>query len=105
MKYVQDGTFTYRTALLFNGATITLGANNLEEEGYFNVVQRSCNDSNSPGVTCELLQVTVNGKEFFRDQGHKLRFAVFVGSNLHYISGNITVLLTGKYHQSVLKLL
>lgn len=93
VTYVEDDSI-FQPALLYNGAKLAIGRTNLEENGYLHIVRRSCNDSNSPGVRCELLQVTVNGVAFLN--GSRLNFSVVVGSTFHYTSKAVSISLVGK---------
>ena len=84
----------YQPALLYNGVVLNIGHNNLEDNGYLYIIRRSCNDSNSPAVKCDLLQLTVYGRYFFH--GSTFSFAVTVSSMIHYMSGEIIVRIVGK---------
>lgn len=92
MSYVENESI-FRPVLIVNGTSITIGSNDLESSGYLHIVRRRCDDSNSPGVRCELLQATVNGNF---SNATMLELGVFVGFTHHYISQVITVNIVGK---------
>ena len=92
VSYVESESI-FRPVLIVDGTLIPIGSNDFESRGFLQVVRRRCDDSNSPGVRCELLQVTVNGNF---SNGTRLELGVFVGFTRHYISQVITVNIVGK---------
>ena len=97
VSFVNEG-IDYRPALFVDG-TYLIDNNNFVNDGYLQIVRRGCNNSDRPGVTCRLLQLTVNGRVGFRDlNGSSLQFAVR-GSDVLDIScstSTITIKIIGK---------
>ena len=93
VAYTEPNTH-YQIALIYNEARVNIGNSNLEVNGYVYIILRSCNDSSSPTVRCDLLQLTVYGR-YFLDRG-RFSFAVVVSTMTHYTSGAITIRIVGK---------
>ena len=103
VTYIPNGIM-YRPGLQINGIRFNIEGHDLLNRRLLSIVRRSCDDSDKPGETCELLQVTVNGtnEQISELDDERLQFFVMgVGFSLVKTSESITLRIVGEYHEDI----
>ena len=92
VSFVSEGT-NYFAVVLVDGTLLNIDSNSYTTGGYLQSVRRSCNNSDRPGVTCKLLQLTIQGRVGAGDlNGSSLVFAGSAGgTDLRCFAPKITI--------------